>query len=62
MDLLGIRRRRLLLIERYRRIKENAYIYYSKEGHFIRECLEANKKLVGSIVVVVEVEEKAGKE
>ena len=63
MDLSGTKKRgKISAIERTRRFREGAYIYYGKQGHFTRDCLEAPKNLVGNGATLTEVEEEAGKE
>ena len=63
IDLLGTKRRgKISVIERTRRFREGAYIYYRKQGYFIQDCLKASKNLTGNKVVLTEVEELAGKE
>ena len=63
IDLLGTKKRgKISVIERTRRFRKGAYIYYRKQGHFIRDCLEAPKNLVGNEAVLTEVEEEARKE
>ena len=63
IDLLGIKKRgKILVIERTRRFRKGAYIYYRKQGYFVQDCLEAPKNLVGNRAVLTEVEEEAGKE
>ena len=37
-------------------------MYYRKQGHFVQDCLEAPKNLVGNEAVLTEVEELVGKE
>ena len=63
IDLLGIKKRgKISVIERTRRFRKGAYIYYRKQEHFIRDCLEASKNLAGNRAVLIEVEEEVGKE
>ena len=63
IDLLGIKRRgKILVIERTRRFRKGAYIYYRKQGYFTQDCLKAPKNLVGNRAVLTEVEGEAGKE
>ena len=63
IDFLGIKKRgKILVIERTRRFRKGAYIYYRKQGHFARDCLEAPKNLAGNGAVLTEVEEEVGKE
>ena len=37
-------------------------MYYRKQGHFARDCLEAPKNLAANEAVLTEAEEPAGKE
>ena len=63
IDLLETKRRgKISVIERTRRFREGAYIYYGKQEHFVQDCLEAPKNLVGNGAILIEVEEEAGKE
>ena len=59
IDLSSTRKKRkILVVERYRYIRKNAYIYYRKAKYFIKEYLESSKKLVENILAIIEVEEK----
>ena len=63
IDLSGTKRRgKISVVERARRFRKGGYIYYRKQGHFIREYLEASKNLVGNRAVLTKVEEEVGKE
>ena len=63
IDLLGTRKRRKIsAIERTRRYREGAYIYYRKQEYFIKDYLKAPKNLTGNGAVLMEIEEKAEKE
>ena len=63
MDLSGTKKRgKISATERTRRFREGAYMYYGKQGHFARNCLEAPKNLAGNGVILTEADEEAGKE
>ena len=63
MDLSGIKKRgKISAIERTRRFREGACIYYGKQEHFAQDCLEAPKNLVGNGATLTEADEEAGKE
>ena len=63
IDLLGTKKRRKIsVIERTRRFREGAYIYYRKQGYFVRDCLETPKNLAGNRAILTETDEEAGKE
>ena len=63
IDLSGTRKRgKISVIERTRRFRKEAYIYYKKQEYFIRDYLEAPKNLVGNRAVLIEEEKKVGKE
>ena len=49
-------------MERTRRFREGACIYYRKQGYFAQDCLEASKNLAGNGATLTEVDKKAGKE
>ena len=49
-------------MERTRRFREGAYIYYRKQGHFAQDCLETPKNLAGNGATLIEANEEAGKE
>ena len=63
IDLLGTKKRvRILVIERTRRFREGAYMYYGKQGYFVQDCLETPKNLAGNRAALTEADEEAGKE
>ena len=63
IDLLGTKKRgKISAIERTRRFREGACIYYGKQGHFAQDCPEAPKNLAGNEATLTEADEEAGKE